>query len=468
MNDLDNELSVKKKKFEFPHVFALLFFMIILTALFTYFIPSGEYDREITEDDRTVVIDGTYHEVEGTSIGFFDIFQIVHKGMVEGSSIIFFILIIGGAFGILNATKSIDTALLKISTKAKGREAIIIPIVMAFFSLGGATFGMSEEIIPFILIMIPLALRLGYDSIVGLAMVIVGVYSGYAGAFLNPFTIGVAQGIAELPLFSGLGYRILVWFIYTALGISFVMLYARKIKKDPTKSSMYEIDKTYPLEETHESELSKKQLLILVIFGMTIVGLGFGVIVHGWYITEIAALFLIMGVLSGIVYLMPINKIAENFVDGCKDIIVAALSVGLAYGILVALQDSLTIDTVLYTVSTWVNQLPQNFAGIGMYITQSIMNLLVPSGSGQAALTMPIMTPLADLTGVSRQTAVFAFQLGDAISNTALPTSGVVMGSLALAGVSWNKWLRWLLPLLIMQYALGAVLIIIAQTIIWP
>lgn len=463
----EGNLPPKKKKFAFPHVFVLLFAMIVIVSVLTHFIPAGEFDRDETDTGETVVVDGTYHEVEGDPIDFFGIFQIVHKGMVEGADVIFFILIIGGAFGILNATKAIDSALIWIAHKTEGKELIIIPIAMTFFSLGGATFGMSEETIPFVLIFIPLALRVGFDSIVGVAMVLVGVYSGYAGAFLNPFTIGVAQGIAELPLFSGIGFRIGVWFLFTAVSIAFVMIYAKKIQKNPARSSMHEIDKSYQLEPAESVSLSVKQILIIVIFLLTIVGLAVGVILYDWYITEIASLFLLMGIISGIIYRMRINQIAEKFVEGSKDIVVAALSVGLAYGILVALEDSFTIDTILHFVSSWLSQVPASFSAGGMYVVQAFMNFLVPSGSGQAALTMPIMTPISDLTGVSRQTAVFAFQLGDAISNVLIPTSGIIMGALAIARISWVKWVRWLLPLIAIQYVMGAILVVIAQTFIW-
>lgn len=459
--------GTKKKKFAFPHVFVLLFGMIVVFSILTHFIPSGEFERVETDDGQTVVVDGTYHEVEENPVGFFGVFEMVHKGLVEGSGILSFILIIGGAFGILNATRAIDSGMIKIAEKTKGKEIIIIPIAMTFFSLGGATFGMSEETIPFVLIFIPLALRIGFDSIVGVAMVLVGVYAGYAGAFLNPFTIGVAQGIAELPLFSGMAFRVLTWFLYTAVSIAFVMLYARKIKRDPTRSSMHRIDESYKFEETGHVTLMWRQIVIIVMFLLTIVGLAVGVMVFDWYITEIAGLFLLMGIIAGAIYGMSPNLIAEKFVEGCRDIILAAVSVGFAYGILVALQDSFTIDTILYTISNWLNQASTSVSAIGMYAVQAIMNFLVPSGSGQAALTMPVMTPLSDLTGVSRQTAVYAFQLGDAISNAFVPTSGIVMGAIAIARISWLKWMRWLLPLIIVQYAMGAILLVIAHTFIW-
>lgn len=461
----------KRKKWEFPHVFIILFGLIVLVALTTYIIPAGEYDRVENADGRTVVVDGTYHLVESNPTSFFGIFKAVHEGMVQGSSIIFFILIVGGAFGILSKTNAIEGTLGSLSRKMAGKEIYLIPVIMIFFALAGATFGMAEETIPFILILVPLAIRMGFDSMVGTAIVFVGAYTGFGAAFLNPFTVGVAQGIAELPLFSGLGVRIIVWVLFVTISIIYVVRYARKVKKDPKASIMYEEDrKRDQLETDLESQprMTKKHALIMGILVATLVGLAFGVIVYEWYITEIAALFLIMGITVGLIARLRVNQIATSFIKGCEEIITGALVVGLAYGILIVLENSFTIDTILYTVSGWVASLPTQLTVLGMYVTQCALNFVVPSGSGQAALTMPIMTPLADLTGVSRQTAVSAFQIGDGISNMLTPTNGAFMAGLAIAKISWTKWVKWIWPLLLIQYVVGGIVLIILHMFIWP
>src|SRR5699024_3870900 len=321
----------------------------------------------------------------------------------------FFIFIVGGAFGIVNATRAIEVGLSTVAKKMSGRELLIIPAVMTLFALGGATFGMAEETIPFILILVPLALKLGFDSMVGVAMVLVGVYEGFTAAFLNPFTVGVAQGIVELPLFSGMGFRMIVWVVFLLITVVYVMMYARKVKKNPELSIMYKFDQKRNFgEQAKEQTLNNRQLLIISVLGLTIIGLALGVMFFDWYITEIAGLFLLMGVIIGFIGKLRVNEIAEAFVRGSGELIVGALVVGFAYGIIVVLEESLTIDTILYSISNVVSQLPTSLTAIGMYITQNLINFIVTSGSGQAALTMPIMTPLADLTGVSRQTAVLA------------------------------------------------------------
>lgn len=467
----DNQGSnQKKKKFEFPHVFVILFSLIIIMSILTYVIPAGEYDRETSGDGSTVVVEGTYHAVESNPTSFFGVFQALHKGMEEGAGIIFFILIVGGAFGILNATRSVEVGLGTVSKKMGGKELFIIPVVMILFALGGATFGMAEETIPLILILVPLAIKLGFDSLVGTGMVLIGVYAGFTAAFLNPFTVGVAQGIAEVPIFSGIIFRIISWFVFVLISVAFVMLYARKVKKNPEISSMYEDDKLRTIDDsdqTKDESLNTRQSIVIAILGLTIIGIAVGVILFDWYITEITGLFLLMGIIMGVVGRLRVNEIAQAFIKGSEELIVGALVVGFAYGILVVLEDSLTIDTILHSISSIVGQMPTSLTAIGMYITQNLLNFIVPSGSGQAALTMPIMTPLADLTGVSRQTAVLAFQFGDGITNILAPTASVLMASLALAQISWIKWVRWVIPLILLQFIAGGILVTIAHLFVW-
>lgn len=468
-NNAANGLENPKKRFQVPHVYVIIFCLIVLAAIATYVVPAGEYDRVTDDEGRTVVVEGTFKYIESSPTGFLDIFQSLHQGMVDGASIIFFIFIIGGAFGVFRATGALDGAIASISTKMNGKEIFLIPVLMIFFALGGAVFGMAEETIPYIMIITPLALMLGYDSITGAAIVLGGASAGFSAAFMNPFTVGVAQGIAELPIYSGFATRIVFWVIFVGVSITYVMLYARKIKKDPTKSIMYEEDKKRNVEhpQGNQEAITTRQIVILGILILTIIVLAFGVMEFGWYIKEIAGLFFLMGIVMGIVAKMPVNEIAESFVKGCEVLVLGALVVGFAYAILVVLQDGKIMDTILNGLASVVSGLPSSFSAIGMYISQALLNFIVPSGSGQAALSMPIMTPLADLVGVSRQTAVLAFQFGDGISNIFTPTSGYFMAGLAAAGITWTKWVRWVWPLILIQYALGAIFITIAHLFIF-
>jgi uncharacterized ion transporter superfamily protein YfcC len=455
------------KKFKAPDTLIIIASLLLIAALLTWIIPAGEFER--TEvDGRRVVVNDTFRYIEKNPQGIGELLQAPIRGFMNAAEIIGFVLIVGGAFGIFQRTKAVDSAILSIvkaHENSKLLQKFLIPILMTLFALAGATFGMSEEVIPFILIMIPLALMLGYDSVVGVAIPFLGAGAGFAGAFLNPFTVGVAQGIAGLQLYSGLEYRLIAWFVIVTAAVIYVSRYAGKIKANPEKSVTYEIDlkkrKKIDLTEIEQhSGLSSKHKFVLIIFALGIAILVYGVLQLDWHIIEISALFLLMGITVGIAGKLKASEISSSFLNGAKDLVATALVIALARGILVLLQDGKVIDTILFTVSNPVSVFHPVISGQIMFFVQTGINFFVPSGSGQAALTMPIMAPLSDLIGVSRQTAVLAFQFGDGFSNMIIPTSAITMGVLALAEIPWNKWARWLLPLEVIFLILGCLLLI--------
>ncbi|HRV71787.1 MAG TPA: AbgT family transporter, partial [Thermovirgaceae bacterium] len=307
----------------------------------------------------------------------------------------------------------------------------------------------------------------GFDSLTGAGIVLAGAGAGFAAAFMNPFTVGVAQGIAELPLFSGMGYRIFCYISMLALTVAFIYWYAGRVKKDPARSLMYEIDKTREevLDLNVMKEFTASHQLVLLVLAGTMVLLVFGVMKYGWYIQEISGLFLGMAILVGIVGKLGLNGFAINLADGMAALTTGALVVGFARAILVVLTQGNILDTILYGAATAVASLPSIFSAMGMYVFQCLLNYIVPSGSGQAAVSMPIMAPLGDLVGVTRQVAVLAYQFGDGISNIFTPTSGYFMAGLALAKIPWDRWAKWFLPLILLQYLLGAILVTIAHFI---
>lgn len=458
-----------KEKSKIPHTFIILFGIIVLLAITTYFIPAGEYEREVNEDGRTVVINGTYQETEANPAGFLDIFTAVFDGMVQSADIVFLLFIVGGSFGILTATGAIEALFNRLITKLNGNEIYLIPILMTFFAICGATFGMAEESIPYLIILLPFLLKLGFDRIIAVATPMIGTSIGYAGAVTNPFNLGVAQTISELPLFSGMSVRIVLLAVLIIVASLYVMRYAKKVLKDPARSLVYGDGQLIPQGEkvTSNHSLTKSKIVILLAFLLTIIIIPFGIIKYGWYMKEIASLFLIMGVIVGIIAKMNYNKIAESFTKGCNDMVVAALAVGLAHGAVVILENANTIDTIVHSLAGLVEGLPSTFAVAGIYGVQSAINYIVSSGSGQAALTMPLMAPLADLLEVHRQTAVLAFQIGDGISNALTPTNGHLMASLALAGLSWIKWARFFIPLILILYAVGLIFLLVVHSFVW-
>ena len=454
-----------------PHTFTIVFALIVLAAVLTWVVPAGEYLRH-TEGGREVVVADSYHRVDAAPQTW-QVFSALFNGFVDKADIIIFILMVGGAFWILNHSHAIDVGVMAFLRRVQklsryrlirvlGVNNIIITLVMLMFSLFGAVFGMSEETIAFVVIFIPLAISMGYDSIVGLCMCYVAAHVGFAGAMLNPFTIGIAQGIAGLPLFSGLEYRLFCWVVLTIIGIVFVLWYAARVKAKPERSPVYRLDDYWRgrAAEQQQSTPATRHILILVLLLLTIVALVVGVLAWDWYIAEISALFLAMGIISGILDRQGADSIAKLFLEGCKDILSAALVVGLASGIIFILKDGKVIDTMLYGLTRSLAQTGEVLSLGVMYLFQTLLNIVMPSGSAKAALTMPIMTQFADLINVSRQTTVLAFQFGDGFTNMLTPTSGVLIGVLGIARIPYGTWLKWVWKFILALIIIGFILML--------
>lgn len=454
-----------------PHTFTIVFALIVLAAMLTWVVPAGEFLRQ-TVDGREVVVADSFHFVDRAPQTW-QVFSALFHGFVDKADIIVFILMVGGAFWIVNNSRAIDVGVMaflrwvqrlsryKLISKL-GAHNLIIVLVMLLFSLFGAVFGMSEETLAFVVVFVPLAISMGFDSIVGVCMCYVAAHVGFAGAMLNPFTIGIAQGIAGVPLFSGLEYRVVCWLILTVLSIAFVLWYAHRVKATPERSPVYKLDDYWRnrANSTEDTSLSVRQILILVLFFLTVVALVVGVLVYGWYIAEISALFFAMGILAGIIDRQSADDIAKLFLAGCKDILSAALVVGLASGIIFILKDGRVIDTMLYALTRSLAQTGEIASLSAMYLFQTLLNLVMPSGSAKAALTMPIMAQFADLIHLSRQTTVLAFQFGDGFTNMLTPTSGVLIGVLGIARIPYGTWLRWVWKFILALIVIGFILML--------
>jgi uncharacterized ion transporter superfamily protein YfcC len=463
-----------KYRFKVPNTYLLIFSLLILIAVMTWIIPGGEYTRSVV-NGREVVLQNSFKFIDNHPQGIFAIFIAPLKGFVEAALIIGFVLIVGGAFNVLAKTDAINSLINKLARAHKNSTTLqkyFIPVLMLMFSLGGATFGMNEEIIPFVLILVPICLALGYDSIIGVAIPLVGAHIGFASAFLNPFNVGIAQGIAEVPLFSGIGYRVITWAISTTVAILFVMYYVKKLSKNPQLSPTIIEDnerrKTEHFDIIYDNvaKFSLRHKLVLMTFALSLILLVVGVVYLDWYIEEIAAMFFIMGIVVGIIGGLSSDVLIKSFIDGAKDLVGTALIIALARATLVISRDGQIIDTILYKLSPFIQSSSPIFASQKMFLVQAIINFFVHSGSGQAALTMPIMAPLSDLAGVSRQTAILAFQFGE-YTNIIIPTSAVTMGALSMAKVPWDKWAKWVIPLQIILMLLGLILLIPANLLNW-
>lgn len=457
----------EKKKFKFPHAYALIVILIVICTICTYIIPAGKYETYVNESGTTVIDPDSFHYVEKTPVGPFDMVKAIPTGMGEVAWIVFLIFIIGGAFGIITKTGAIEAGIGAAINKVKGKDYILIIFLMAVFSLGGATFGLAESTLIFIPICVMLAKALGYDAIVGMAIVNIGAVCGFAAGWMNIFTVGVAQGIAELPLFSGTGYRVITHVVVLAISILFILLYAKKIRKDPTKSLLYgeKVDSVADFDADKVPEFTGRRKAVLVL-----VFIGFGVLIYGitqgWSTSsEISTLFLVLGVVCGYVGGLKTSEVCDAFVEGAKAVAYGALLVGLCRAMVVILTSGQIIHTILHALATLLGNLPKTIAAGVMVIAQTLINFLINSGSGQASTTMPIMAPLADILGVSRQTAVLAFQYGDGLSNSLWPTSGILMAGLTMAGISYEKWLKFVWKLMLVLYAAVVVLTMISVVI---
>lgn len=444
-----------------PDSLLIVFLILILFTGLTWVIPAGAFDR-VDMNGREVVVAGTYQELDSQAQGLSALLKAPLKGFEGAAEIIAFVLLVGGAFSMMTGTGAIDAALMRVLAMAKKRpsaKGMIIALLMLTFSVAGMTFGMSEETLVFALITIPLARSMGYDAIVGVAIPFVGAGMGFAGAAFNPFTVGIAQGIAELPIFSGFAYRLVVWALFTLLAILFVLRYAKGI--DSGKITPFAGKDEGNRTEVKEVELNNGRRAVLIMFLVSLVMVMVGAIEYGWYIPEICALFISLGILSSLVTGTSKEQAIEAFYEGAKTMLPAALIIALSKSILVIASDGRIIDTMLHYTASSVEGLPKAVSVQLMFLIQGFINFFIPSGSGQAAITMPIMAPLSDLLGISRQTAVLAYQLGDGLFNLIIPTSGVTMGVLSIAGIPFDKWLAWIWKMMLASIILSMILLAI-------
>lgn len=410
-----------------PGTYTIIFAMILLSALLTWFVPGGEY---VKGEEGTL----SYRDVESVP-QLFGVFTVLYHGFVKQSGIIIFILIVGGSFWLLNSTGAISVGIGRFIRSVGRYHKVVLVAITLLFSLAGAIFGMSEETIPFVGIVVPLVVSMGYDAFLGMLIVYVAANVGFSSAFLNPFTVGIAQEMAELPLFSGMEYRLICWALLTLLLILFVLFYAKSVYKAPQAAAEQQ---TFAAPQP----MSAAQKIILLILFATIVLLVVGVTLWGWYMAEISGLFLAMGIVSGIVAGYDSGRISSEMIAGAKDILSSALVVGLASGIIVILQEGRIIDSILNSLQAALNNAGGEWSLSAMYGIQALINTIIPSATAKAAITIPIMAPFSDMVGVSRQAMVLAFQFGDGFTNMITPTSGVLIASLSMARITYSEWVR--------------------------
>ncbi|MCI7145538.1 MAG: TIGR00366 family protein [Clostridiales bacterium] len=444
--------------------------IIILAAIATYVVPAGTFDRvPIEGTDYEGIVQGSYHYVDNSPIAPFDVFVSFTKGLQNAAYIIFFLLILGGVFKIVETTGALHAGINNMIKATAGKEVILVPICLIVFSLISATAACCEEYLAFLPLMYMVCMGCGFDSILAVGLLFCSSAVGYAGGMTQAFSVGVAQTIAGLPMFSGIGFRTVGWAVLVTATIIYMMIYAHKIKKDPSKAYNFEIDKKYRAEMDFSTDniakLTGRQAAVLAVFFAGFVFAAFSVIKLGFYIDEMSAIFLIVGIICAIIGGVGPGRTADAFAEGAKDLVWAGLIIGLCYAATTILQDAQIMDTIVNAMGEALKGLHSSVAAVGMFVLQDVLNFLIPSGSGQAAITMPFMAPLADVLGVTRQTAVLAFQYGDAFTNVISPTSGEIMAALAICHVPYGKWFKFMWKLWVIWAVLACILLVVASMI---
>ncbi len=449
-----------------PHTLALLFAMMIIALLMTWTLPQGQFDTVLNEQGRAVVVPGSYAVLEERVwLPPWILFTAIPRALADAQLIIFFLLIVGGTIAVLRASGAMDALLGAILRTIGHSPALLIALGLAVFALGSGTLGVSTEYIPFAAMLVSLCVAMRLDAMTAMGIMIGGYCIGYGVATLNPYTVLVAQGVAELQPGSGIGFRLALFLPFVAIGVHHTWRYAQRVKADPANSLVNDLEEVDRAAPEDYPGFTWRHLVILGLTGLALAGIVYGILVLRWYLVEVGAVWLGLALVAGFVGRLGADGIAKQFAAGASALATVALLVGFARGIGVILEDGRVLHTIVHGVSLPLQQVGPELSAVGMMLVQSVINLFVPSGSGQAFVTMPIMAPVGDIVGISRQVSVLAFQFGDGFSNILIPTNVVLMAILGVVGIPYDRWFRFAWPLLLKLLLAGAVALVIAVRI---
>ncbi|HIV82098.1 MAG TPA: AbgT family transporter [Candidatus Salinicoccus merdavium] len=455
--------NTAKRKFEMPHIYVILFILITLAAIASYIVPAGEFAREDV-NGTSVIIPGTFEFVAQSPVGILEFMTAIPRG-VEGTIIIIFgIMAIGAMFRVIEKAGVIDVIINFLIKQFGNKGLLIIPAIVIPLAIFVSLTGNIESSLIFLPALLPLFLRLGFDRMAATGTVLIATVVGFSLALTAPANLGTAHTIAELPLFSGMGYRGIMLAVMTVIGILFVMRYIKKVEKDPEKTLITDNvdDSQFIKDDDDTKEVTTRTIVATWVFIVALGFMLFGIFQYQWYFIELAGFYIMAGLITGLIGGLKPSQIATAMNEGIQNIILGALIVGVARAIAVMLEDGVIMDTIVHYLSQIVTLLPEWLVPVAMMIVQGLLNFLIPSGSGQAAATMPIMVGIVDLTEMTRQTAVLAFLMGDGFSNIFYPTSGYFMAALAIAKIKYTDWIKFIWPLLLLWYGAGAIFLVIA------
>jgi uncharacterized ion transporter superfamily protein YfcC len=450
------------KSARFPDSLVLIFAMILLAQAASYLLPAGEFDRvEAPGSSRLQVVPGSYHRVDAEPLPPYAFLTAIPRGMGAAADIIMLVFLVGGAIGVIRATGVFDALIATAIRRFSTSPTLLVAGMVTLFALGSSTIGMGEEYIPFVPVLVAMCVALGMDAIVALALLEVGLGIGHGCAATNPFTVVLAQEISGVPLYSGQAIRWGLLVVCLGVGVHHVMRYGRRVMADPSRSLVAGLNLHEGVSMDEEARFTAGRVVILSAFAAGIAFFVFGVAQWGWFLTELSAVFLAITLIAAVAGRLTPNRAAKEFGKGAADLTMAALLIGFARAIEVVLDAAMVKDTIINGVAGTLEGLPAAVAAVGMLGVQSAINFLIPSGSGQAYVTMPIMAPLADLAGLSREIAVLAYQFGDGFMNMIVPTSPVLMGLLGMARIPYVKWARFIAPLIGKLMVVAAVVLVV-------
>ena len=453
------------KKFQVPHSLAIIVVAMFLASVLTYIIPAGSFDRVVNAAKKTVVVAGSFKYITPTPVNPFTILNYVFDGLRGAGQIIYALLCAGGGLGIVLATGMFQGTACSISKKASGKEWLVVAFLMTVFALLNIPINLNY-FIPFAPLGIIIAIAMGYDAIVGISIIMLGGAVGFSCGAMNLPNTGTAQAVAELPVFSGMGYRLICMIPFLIVTIAYVLRYGAKIKKDPTKSLVYGTKLDFgTFDPDSMPSFEKRHIPVAIVVAGALGYMIYVAIFSSLSFKASAAIFLYMGLLSGIVYRMPVNEMCKRFCDGAKGMATTGILLGFAYAISGILSAGHVMDTVVNTMANALSLFPKVIQAPVMFFMHVIINFFVTSGSGQAAVTMPIFTPVADLVGMTRQTAVLAFNFGDGFCNFILPHAAATMGFVGMANIPFTKWFRYAIVLFGLWCVVGSALLMIASQI---
>lgn len=457
--------KVENKPMKSPHVWALLFGLAALCALLTWIIPAGSYERQEV-NGRMMVIAGTYAQTESTPVSLWGLLMALPKGWADIASGIFMVFFVGMALKVMEVTGTLSAALNKMVVAFRGKELVGVCVISVVFSLLGMGDSLGMAVLAIVPLCVAVSRAMGFDGLVGLSMSYIAYHVGFSAGEINVFTTALAQEMADIPRFSGMGVRIFLHVLLLATLLFFTIRYAIKVKKDPS-TTLCIADSSLNVELGNVTSMTVRQIINLVLFIASFAIIVYGAIVFGWSYQQFSAVFLALAIAAGLVGGLGINGTATACVNGCSGVAYGALVIGIARSISIVLSEGGIMDTIVYWMSKPIASATPAIGALLMFLANVVVNIFIPSGSGQAAVVMPLMIPLADVTGISRHVAVLAFQMGDGLNNFIIPTAAMLMASLGMIGLPYNKYLKWAMPIFIVHAIIAAAVIMTLQVVGW-